>query len=89
MILRSVVLKVTASGKEPKQLNPVQHTLSITLLKEAIEALTNYQSTYSILAKDGLVTDFMVKYPECENQGPVDLDDSGLACTLYNSFWWS
>lgn len=89
MVLRPVVLKVTASGNEPSQNQGVQHTLSVTLVKEAIEKLTNYESSYSILSKDGLTTDFMISYPECQDQGPVDVDDSNLICGLYDSRWFS
>jgi len=89
LILRPVVLKVTASGFEPSHNSPVSHTLSVTLLKEAIEALTNYESSYFIFSKDGLTTDIMVSYPECVNKGPADVDASKLACALYDSRWFS
>jgi len=89
MIRRQVVLKITASGKEPVSQQSVSSTISVSLLKEAIEALANYESSYFILSKDGLTTDFKVTYPECEDQTMVDIDDSIMMCSLYDSRWYS
>lgn len=89
MITREVTLKVTASGREPTEGSPVTHTLSVTLLKEAIEALVNYEEHYNILSKDGLEIDFMVYYPECEDHTWVDIDDSILTCNMYDDRWYS